>query len=143
MPAVCEVVERLYAGRWKQSRSIRVADRQTSFDKGFMEALALTGVNLKRGEVLGELIDACAVGHQLAKARGYSGMSKEEIVEALGPAWVERGKDYPKALGWALIRAGFDPDESRIRAQAVAGIHMYCSPMHGVVVSGKTSCEAH
>lgn len=50
-------------------------------------------------------------------------MTEDQILSVLGDAWVEMGKDYPKALGIALISQRIDPDDSVAQRYAIRAIH--------------------
>jgi hypothetical protein len=62
-------------------------------------------------------------------------MSGDEVLAAMGPAWREAGRDYPRALGEALARAGLDPDSAALRSVAVKAIIGFYDPLPLMVTS--------
>jgi hypothetical protein len=100
-----------------------------------IEALAPEGAILRQGQMLGDSIDAARVGSHLATTRNFQNMTAAEILAAIGPAWVEAVRDYPKALGEALARAGLDPDVASLRNDAVEAIIRFYDPLPFLVTS--------
>jgi hypothetical protein len=83
---------------------------------------------LRQGNRLGDLLDAAAVGVDLAGLTNYNGMSKEDILEALEFVRVEEEREYPSILRAALIRAGLDPDVEAMRQAVVNSIRLFYNP---------------
>jgi hypothetical protein len=92
--------------------------------KVFVTLSKLKGSPCARVEFLSDRTKAQVAGKKLAADRDFSGMTETEIIESLGANWGELGKDYPKALGWASVAAGIDPDDPKARGEALQGIFM-------------------
>jgi hypothetical protein len=108
---------------------------QTSENRAVIEALGPEGSALRRGDCLGDSIDAAVVGSHLATRRNFKDMSADGVLAALGPVWREVGRDYPRALGEALARAGLEPDVAALRTVAVNAIIAFYNPLPLVVNS--------
>jgi hypothetical protein len=83
---------------------------------------------LRQGNRLGDLLDAAAVGDDLAVLTNYSGMSKEDILKSLESVRVEEEREYPSILRAALNRAGLDPEVETLRQAVVNAIHLFYNP---------------
>ncbi|MBY3433559.1 hypothetical protein HFN89_05300 [Rhizobium laguerreae] len=84
---------------------------------------------------MGDRIDAGRVGDHLATTRNFQNMDADGILTALGGAWVEADREYPKVLGEALAMAGLDPDVTSLRSAAIDAIVLFYDPLPLVVTS--------
>jgi hypothetical protein len=100
-----------------------------------IEALAPDTSTLRQGKVLGDHIDAGRIGDHLATTQNFQNLDADGILAALGGAWVEADRDYPKVLGEALTRAGLDPDVTSLRSAAINAIVLFYDPLPLAVTS--------
>jgi hypothetical protein len=108
---------------------------ETHEGRSVIEALSLDHATLRQGKVLGDHIDARRVGDHLATTHNFQDMDADRILTALGRTWVEANREYPKALGEALARAGLDPDVALLRSEAIKGIVRFYDPLPLVITS--------
>jgi hypothetical protein len=112
-----------------------VSREQILASRAVIEALAPEGVVLRQGKVIGDYIDAYRVGSHLATRQNFQNLSGDEILTAIGPAWREAKRGYPRALGEALARAGLDPDVASLRSDVVRAIIRFYDPLPFVITS--------
>lgn len=99
-----------------------------TYSEGFNEALVSQKVVLRDCEFVSDRGRVSRAARALAENLDLKGMSHEEILAALGPPWIEFGKDYPKALGMTLISVQINPDDPKARAEALRAIHADHNP---------------
>jgi hypothetical protein len=94
----------------------------TTYAEGFRDALKSQDVQLRPAEFLIDRSKAFRAGRKLGDGRDFREMTDEQILESLGPKWIELGKGYPKTLGLALVAAKINPDDANARAEALLGL---------------------